>query len=383
MTEPSDELLRLRDELARCDADLLETVRRRADVVRTIAVIKARDDRPAFDRAREVAHLEKLSLRGDELGLPRTLVRDLFGALFASSRAEQREVLARAAPRYRIGIVGATSGMGAFLSRVLTRAGYEVDGMGLAPSQPGKTSGPSAEEVASRNDLVIVAVPIHVTVDVIRRIGPHVRKGACLIDVTSLKRAPLEAMLASTDEAVEVVGTHPMFGPSGDDMDRQKVVLCPGRGELWLPRVKQLFELFGAETILATAEDHDAQMALIQVLVHGKTMVLGSVLERLGASLGRSRELASPIYRAELAMIGRLFSQDAGLYADILTSNPDAAKVCMAFAREAEVLAGAVERGDREALVKRFREVAEYLADFASWARGESNAILADLVRHG
>jgi chorismate mutase/prephenate dehydrogenase len=376
MTVPSDDLLRLRDELTQCDADLLGIVRKRADIVRTIAETKARDDLPAFDRGREAAHLHALTERAETMGLPRTLVRDLFGALFASSRAEQRDVLARSAPRFRIGIVGSTSGMGAFLERVFSRAGFEVDGMGLG-------HGATAEEVASRNDLVIVAVPIHLTVDVVRRIGPHVRDGACLADVTSLKRAPLEAMLASTNEGVSVVGTHPMFGPAGDDMDRQKVVLCQGRGEAWMAKIKQLFELFGAETVLATPEEHDAQMALIQVLVHGKTIVLGSVLERLGADLVRSRELASPIYRAELAMIGRLFSQDAGLYADILTSNPDAAKVCGAFAREAELLARAVEEGRRETIVERFREVSAYLADFAVWARGESNAILADLVRHG
>ena len=33
---------------------------------------------------------------------------------------------------------------------------------------------------------------------------------------------------------------------------------------------------------------------------------------------------------------------------------------------------------DRETVVKRFREVAEYMKDFASWAKNESDAILHD-----
>jgi chorismate mutase/prephenate dehydrogenase len=204
------------------------------------------------------------------------------------------------------------------------------------------------------------------------------------MDVTSVKGAPLAAMLRTAGPEVDVVGTHPMFGPhGGDDMDRQKVVLCRGRGEVGFERVKRLFELFGAEVVMADAAEHDAQMALIQVLVHEKTMVLGSVLERLHAPLGRSLDFASPIYRAELAMVGRLYSQEAGLYADILTNNPDGARVSALFAEEAQRFARAVESGERGWILERFRVVATYLEEFASWAKKESDAILRDVVRHG
>ena len=266
--------------------------------------------------------------------------------------------------------------MGAFLARVLGDGGFEVEVMGVG-------EGASAVEVASRNDLVIVAVPIDVTVSLIEEIAPHVRPGACLMDITSIKRAPLEAMLRAAPEHVDVIGTHPMFGPHGSDFDRQKVVLCRGRGETSFARVKKLFECFGAETIEATAEEHDAQMALIQVLVHEKTMVLGSVLERLRADLGRSLQFASPIYRTELAMIGRMFSQRAELYADILTVNPEAPRLSHVFEQEAAYVARAVAMGDRDAVVKRFRQVADYMRDFAAWAKKQSDAILDDLVRHG
>jgi chorismate mutase/prephenate dehydrogenase len=266
--------------------------------------------------------------------------------------------------------------MGAFLARVFRSSGYPVETMGVG-------EGASAIEVASRNDLVVVAVPIASTVEVIEQVAPHVRKGACLMDITSIKRPPLEAMLAAAPEGVDVVGTHPMFGPHGADFDRQKVVLCSGRGEAGFARVKRLYEGFGAETIDATAEEHDAQMALIQVLVHEKTMVLGSVLERLKADLGRSLQFASPVYRTELAMIGRMFSQRAELYADILTVNPEAPRLSHVFEQEAAYFARAVAMSDRDAVVDRFRQVADYMKEFATWAKKQSDAILDDLVRHG
>lgn len=373
---PGPELEAVRQKLARTDQDLVGLLAERMRLVREVARVKAAKDLPSFDREREGAHLDDLLDAARTAAVPDDVVRDVFARLFAASRLEQRRFLQAGSEHYRVGIVGGTQGMGAFLARVLVDGGFEVDVMGLG-------QGDSAIAIASRNDLVIVAVPIQVTVAVIEEIAPHVRPGACLIDITSIKRAPLEAMLRAAPENVDVIGTHPMFGPHGGDFDRQKVVLCRGRGEASFLRVKKLFESFGAETIEATAEEHDAQMALIQVLVHEKTMVLGSVLERLKADLGRSLQFASPIYRTELAMIGRMFSQRAELYADILTVNPEAPRLSHVFEQEAAYIARAVAIGDRDTVVTRFRHVAGYMKDFAAWAKKQSDAILDDLVRHG
>lgn len=371
-----DSLDELRARLGETDAELVRLLAERMRVVRDVAAVKASGSLPTFDREREGEHLEALMNAGRALDLPGEIVRDVFERLFEASRLEQRRHVQTEGKRFTIGIIGGTQGMGAFLAKVFGAAGHTVDVMGLGV-------GADAEVVASRNELVVVAVPIAVTLDVIREVAPHVKPGACLLDVTSLKRSPLEAMLESAPEGVNVVGTHPMFGPHGSDMDRQKVVLCRGRGDQAFLDVKRLFESFGAETIEAAAEEHDAQMALIQVLVHEKTMVLGSVLERLKADLGRSLQFASPIYRTELAMIGRMFSQHAELYADILTRNDEAPRLSHVFEQEAAFFARAVAMGDRETVVTRFKHVAAFMKDFASWAKKQSDAILDDLVRHG
>lgn len=369
-------LAEVREELARKDQEIVTIIADRMRLIREVARLKSEKGLPSFDREREGAHLDDLLVRAREVGVAEDVVRDVFARLFAASRLEQRRFLQARADHFSIGVIGGTQGMGAFLARVFFGGGYAVETMGLG-------EGATAIEVAQRNDLVIVAVPIDVTVDVIREIAPHVRPGACLMDVTSIKKAPLDAMLEAAPEGVDVVATHPMFGPHGVDFDRQKVVLCRGRGDTAFQRVKKLFETFGAETIEASADEHDAQMALIQVLVHEKTMVLGSVLERLKADLGRSLAFASPIYRTELAMIGRMFSQRAELYADILTVNPEAPRLSHVFEQEAAHFARAVAMSDRESVVKRFRQVAEYMRDFAAWAKKQSDAILDDLVRHG
>jgi chorismate mutase / prephenate dehydrogenase len=377
MPSRSFKLDALRKRLTHIDDQVLDLVGARMRVVREVAALKEKKGIAPFDRDREIEKMDELCARAAGLAIPPEVVRDVFGGLFAASRASQRLILAEAEPRFSVGVIGGTRGMGGFLARVLAKAGFPVEVTGLE-------EGPPAGDVAARNDLVIVAVPIAATVSVIHEVAPRVRAGACLVDVTSVKQAPLAAMLSSAGPEVDVVGTHPMFGPhAGDDMDRQRVVLCRGRGEAGYARVKRMFELFGAEVVESDAVEHDAQMALIQVLIHEKTLVLGSVLERLKAPLSRSLDFASPIYRAELAMIGRLYSQQANLYADILTSNPDGARVSALFSEEAARFATAVNTVDRGSIVRRFEEVASFLAAFAAWAKKESDAILHDVVRHG
>jgi len=375
-TGPTRDLATLRDELAKKDSELVRLLAERMNLIRDVARYKADKGLPSFDREREGALLDVLLAKGAEAGLPEQVLRDVFATLFAASRLDQRRFLQTRAEKFSIGIIGGTQGMGAFMGKVLASAGYVVETTGLE-------EGRSSEELAASHDLVVLAVPIAATVEVARKIGPSVRPGACLMDVTSIKRQPLAAMLESTPDTVDVVGTHPMFGPHGIDFDRQKVVLCRGRGEAGFARVKKLYEAFGAETIEATAEEHDAQMALIQVLIHEKTMVLGSVLERFKADLGRSLQFASPIYRTELAMIGRIFSQRAELYADILTANEAALKLSSVFEQEAGHFARAVAMSDRDTIIRRFREVSTYMQDFAAWAKKQSDAILDELVRRG
>lgn len=59
-------------------------------------------------------------------------------------------------------------------------------------------------------------------------------------------------------------------------------------------------------------------MTYIQALRHFSTFANGLHLSKQPIELAQLLALSSPIYRLELAMIGRLFAQDAELYADII-----------------------------------------------------------------
>ena len=180
---------------------------------------------------------------------------------------------------------------------------------------------------------MVISVPINETVDVIRRLGPLVREDALLMDLTSLKSEPLKAMLEATNASV--VATHPLFGPSVHSLQGQRVVVCPGRGDVWLEWVKQTYRSRGLVVVESSAEHHDRVMSIVQVLVHFSTEVMGKTLSRLAVPLEETMEFMSPVYLLELIMTGRHFAQSPELYASIQMANPATPEVTAAFVEAA------------------------------------------------
>ena len=94
----------------------------------------------------------------------------------------------------------------------------------------------------------------------------------------------------------------------------------------------------------------------------------------------RTLELSSPIYRLELAMVGRLFAQDPGLYAEIVFATPERIALLKDYIQSLQQNLGLVERGDKAEFVARFREVAEWFGPFSEQAMRESTFLVEKLV---
>jgi chorismate mutase/prephenate dehydrogenase len=236
----------------------------------------------------------------------------------------------------------------------------------------------TAEEAAASADVIVVSVPIDATVALIERIGPLVHAEALLLDVTSVKAAPMAAMLSASEASV--VGTHPLFGPSVHSLQGQRIVLTPGRGDTWLAWLKQMLHARGLNVLESTPEDHDAAMAVVQVLVHFATEVMGTTLARLGVSIEKTLAFTSPIYLLELFMTARHFGQSPELYASIQMANPETPRVTEAFLQSATDLRERVMAGDHAAVAEAFGEVRALFGDFAERAMAQSDYLIDRLV---
>ncbi len=368
-----DGLKELRDEIDAVDRELVALLARRRDVVARVAEAKRRAGLPVHHPAREEDLLSDRRRRAREAGLDPDLVEDLFRRVMRSSRVSQSAaVTARGVrPGARVVVVGGAGAMGRRLRGWFEGSGYRVavlerDDWHRAPA------------LAGGADLAVLAVPIGATAGAARSLAPVLPRSCVLADITSVKQAPVAAMLDA--HPGPVVGLHPMFGPTTRVLDRQIVVAVPGRDPDACAWVLEQFTAWGAVVVSATAAEHDEIMAVVQALRHFATFVFGQFVSRVGMDLRRTLEFSGPIYRLELGMVGRLFAQDPELYAEIIFATPERRDLLRRYLETAAGNLDLLEQGDRDAFCREFRRVADWFGDFGGQAIRESSYLIEKLV---
>jgi prephenate dehydrogenase len=259
-----------------------------------------------------------------------------------------------------IGIIGGLGQMGRWFRRF-----FESQGLTVLIGEPGLN--PTCAEVAAQVDIVVISVPLHLTEAVIRELAPHIRPPALLTDLTSLKQGPMAAMLDHF--AGEVVGTHPLFGPGEKSLEGQTIVVCPGRGDRWVPWLEDLYRQAGARLEVSTPEEHDRTMSLVQGLTHFTLITLGTTFRKLNADIDRMELLATPTFRAVYDQVYHLVNQNFPLYAYIQLMNRQNEATHAAFEEAVRQLRQIVLARDANALVQVLEENQRY---FEKWKQPSS-----------
>jgi prephenate dehydrogenase len=120
-------------------------------------------------------------------------------------------------------------------------------------------------------DWVIFAVPISQMERAVRESAGFLSAGTLVMDVCSVKVHPMQVLKNNLDERVEILGTHPMFGPdsAGYGLKGLQMVLCPERiSPETLRIVKDVFSGLGLSLLEKTPQEHDRQTAKSLALVH-------------------------------------------------------------------------------------------------------------------
>ncbi len=364
----------IRKRIDALDEQLIELLASRMALVSEVAEVKRGGRMRIRDVGRERAILEGRKRSAEARGLSPAVTESLFRLILLSSRDRQAALKVESPPdveRRRVAIVGGKGGMGRLFHRMLEELGHEVEIVDEDTQDQLPT-------VAARADVVLISVPIAVTEQVIARVGPMLRDDALLVDVTSLKEGPMHAMLAATKASV--VGTHPMFGPSVNTLIGQRVVVCKGRGDAWHAWALATFRARGLVVVETTPEAHDRAMAVVQVLNHFQTQVLGWTLARLGTPLDESLAFSSPAYLLETYVAARHFAQSPDLYGPIEMENPRRSEITRAFKASVIELAEILDAKDLSRFRAMFDEVRAFFGPFTDEALEQSRHLIDRLV---
>ncbi len=266
----------------------------------------------------------------------------------------------------KIAIVGGYGEMGRWFERFFTERGFDVTLVGR-----------SSQAHYGDYDIVVVAVPIDVTCEVITHVAPQLKEGALLFDIASIKRQPVKHMLASAPQNVELASVHPLFGPSMPDMEGQTVIVIPVRGDKGRQVLIELFERAGAHVEELSPDEHDHLMSVIQGLTHFGYIAMGATLEALNFDIKRSRRFMSPVYQIFIDFIGRILGQNPRLYAAI-QMNTDRS-VHEAFLAQSTALVDAINARDTDTFIETMKRAARHFGDAEPALKRSNKLIMADI----
>ncbi|MEZ6963911.1 bifunctional chorismate mutase/prephenate dehydrogenase [Aeromonas sp. S9(2024)] len=378
----AEELNALRDKIDAVDKQLIDLLAERLALVGEVGEVKSRHGLPIYAPDREASMLARRRAEAETLGVPGDLIEDVLrrvmreSYILESASDKEHHFKCMKPDLGKVVIIGGQGQLGRLFGNLFSLSSYRVETIE-------QEDWPRADEILADAGLVMVAVPIDITCQIIDRLG-NLPARCLLVDVTSVKEAPLEHMLAV--HKGPVLGLHPMFGPDVASLAKQVIVCCQGRDGAASQWLLDQMTIWGARLQQVEAKAHDEAMTLIQALRHFATFAYGWHLSREQANIDRLLNLSSPIYRLELAMVGRLFAQDPHLYADIILSSPQNLAMIRRYYQNFGEVLGLLEQGDRAGFIDAFSQVSDFFGEHAQQFLRESRTLLAqanDRRHHG
>lgn len=187
-------------------------------------------------------------------------------------------------------------------------------------------------EIAQK-DIVILCIPVQFLEDTLIKIKDLVKANSLILDVSSVKVIPIELMKKHLPSKVEIIGTHPLFGPQSgkNGIKGLNCVLCHDNSPNSAHIRHFLKSKLKLNVLERTAETHDKQMAYVQALTH----FVGRAVNELDIP---DVDQKTDAYQY-LLNIKRNLGQDSwDLFKTIEEENPFAKQVRIQFMEELEKL---------------------------------------------
>lgn len=133
---------------------------------------------------------------------------------------------------------------------------------------------------AAACDILVLAVPVQKLADVAKQVALYVRPGTLVLDVGSVKVKPTQQLKKALPKNVDIVGTHPLFGPQSgkNGIENLKLAVCNVRGKRSACVSAFLKKKLQLQVFEVSPQAHDKELAY----VHGLTHMIAKVVVDLG-----------------------------------------------------------------------------------------------------
>ena len=217
-------------------------------------------------------------------------------------------------------------------------------------------------EAVKEADLVILCIPVGACGAVAQEIAGHLKPGAIVSDVGSVKGAVVREMAPYLPKGVHFVPAHPVAGTehSGPDSGFAELfinrwcILTPPEGTdpQAVERLRAFWAALGARVEIMTPDHHDMVLAITSHLPHLIAYtIVGTANELEGVTQSEVLKFSAGGFRD----FTRIAASDPVMWRDVFLANKDAVlEMLGTFNEDLSKLTRAIRRGDGEALFEHF-----------------------------
>lgn len=216
----------------------------------------------------------------------------------------------------------------------------------------------TAAEAVQGADLVVLAVPVGAMESISAEIGPHLKPGATVTDVGSVKQAVIDAVAPHVPEGVHFIPSHPLAGTEHSGPRSGFATLFENRWWLLTPieggdsaavaRLRGFYEAMGANVDEMDAPHHDLVLAVTSHTPHLIAYTMVGVADDL------RRVTDSEVIKYSAAGFRdftRIAASDPTMWRDVFLTNKDATlEILGRFTEELFALQRAIRTGDGDHL---------------------------------
>lgn len=170
---------------------------------------------------------------------------------------------------------------------------------------------------AVKADVVVIAVPVQAIEETVSAMVPHLKRGQLIIDVASVKSKPVNIMKKLLPDNVDIVATHPIFGPQSGrhGISGKNIVVMDVRGGRACCVSEFLCSKLQLHVINSSPDEHDQQMAYVQGLTH----MIARIFKNMDVP---EITQASRTYELLEEMVGLIQNDSDDLFRAIQMENP-------------------------------------------------------------
>lgn len=221
----------------------------------------------------------------------------------------------------------------------------------------------SIKDAVANADIVIIATPISIIVNMIKDIAAHLKEGAIITDVGSTKNNIVGSVEEFLPDNIHFIGGHPMAGSEQQGVSFATATLFKNSYYLLTPtdntdtvafkKLHSLLTSIGSQVLAIDPEKHDKIVSIISHLPH----ILSASLVNLASRQTRENKNMLLLAAGGFRDMTRIAASDPGMWRDICIENSKAILMAIEeFRKNLDDFQKDIEQTNYEELWNEFRE---------------------------